>query len=499
MRVPSLTAAAGALLLLAAGAPVAGAATGTGPGGPPTAPRTAAASQPSAGPSAGPSSGPGPRWAPCDAQSLAGVQCSTVRVPVDRADPRGEQIDLRLGRFPATGQSEGSLLLIPGGPGAGLEAMNGLAPMLRVKELTKRYDVVTFDPRGVGASAPVACALPDPPRTTDVPSRAAFDRLATNHAAFADSCRTATGDRLDHLSAVDTADDIEAIRRALGEGGLVAYGGSYGTNYGGAYLERYGHRVKALVLDAVVDHSVSLSVFAARNARGVEDAFGRFTAWCDRDTSCALHGEDVTGIVDDLASRTSLPAPGAPRPVSGIDVTMTLGDLFSAGAHPDMGWPHLARSLRQAKDGDASAFASGPPSGRGLFRGVLCADFGAQKSYREHAAMADRLSREAPRFGASRYWSIVSECVGWDRPATNRPHRLDVGKHPRVLVASNTHDPATPLSNALAVHRQIPRSKLLVADADGHQTLVFSRPGFDVITRFLGDPSSVGRYTYVTG
>ena len=105
-----------------------------------------------------------------------------------------------------------------------------------------------------------------------------------------------------HLSAMDTAADIEQVRLALGQSdGLVAYSASYGTNYGGAYLERYGTIVKSLVLDAVFDHSIDLPTLAARNAAGVEDAFQRFAEWCEQDRGCALHDQDPRRVFDRVA------------------------------------------------------------------------------------------------------------------------------------------------------------------------------------------------------
>src|SRR5205823_5307392 len=143
--------------------------------------------------------------------------------------------------------------------------------------------------------------------------------------------------------ALDTAADIERIRRAIGQGdGLVAYAGSYGTNYAGAYLERYGEHVKALVLDAVFDHSVELPTMAARNARGVGESFGRFAAWCDADASCALHGREVGATFDAVAA-----AHPEARPL--------VGGLLAVGHDPQLGWPAIARMLAQAADGDTSA------------------------------------------------------------------------------------------------------------------------------------------------
>jgi hypothetical protein len=145
-----------------------------------------------------------------------------------------------------------------------------------------------------------------------------------------------------HLSAIDTAADIERIRQALSpDDGLVAYAGSYGTVYGAAYLERYGEHIKALVLDAVVDHSIDLATMVARNILSVTDAFDRFAQWRGRDRACVLHGQDLGNVFDAVA----VTAP----------VTRTLvPQLLSAGRDPQLGWPALAQMLAEASRGDTS-------------------------------------------------------------------------------------------------------------------------------------------------
>jgi pimeloyl-ACP methyl ester carboxylesterase len=127
--------------------------------------------------------------------------------------------------------------------------------------MAREWDVVSFDPRGIGESSPIRCSPDaDPPVIAPFgrpPSPVEFEAIARANAAFIQSCVEATGELVAHLSSMDSADDIERIRQALSPNdGLVAYGGSYGSPYATAYLERYGEHVKALVLDGVVDHSV---------------------------------------------------------------------------------------------------------------------------------------------------------------------------------------------------------------------------------------------------
>jgi pimeloyl-ACP methyl ester carboxylesterase len=450
-------------------------------------------------------------WAACP--DVPRTECAGLKVPVDPARPDGTQFTLRLGRVPASDPASrmGVLLFIPGGPGVGIGGVFGqLRAPQHIDEFARQYDVVSFDPRGIGQSSPLRCdpdAIPPASEpTSHAPTPAEFEALAKANAAFFQSCFAATGELMAHLSAIDTAADIERIRQALSPNdGLVAYAGSYGTVYASAYLERYGQHVKALVLDAVVDHSVDLPTNIARNILSVNDAFDRFAQWCDRDSACALHGRDVGTVFDAVA----VAAP----------VTRTLlPQLLAAGRDPQLGWPALAKMLAEASRGDTSTLdeltkvaalggAAEDPwivAGiTGLLAGVQCADFGPQRDYAALIATGAAVAGRAPRF-AWRFWDAapvahgatgVGDCVGWPFEATNPPHRLQVGSHPNVMVATGTHDPPTPLINAIAVWLQIPDARLLIADVDGHQSLAWSRCAFEAQLRFLRDPTSVSATT----
>src|SRR5262249_287132 len=154
-------------------------------------------------------------------------------------------------------------------------------------ELRRYFDVITFDPRGIARSNSLRCA-PElvPPVIAPFdrsPTREEFDAVTRATAVFYRSCIELTGDLMNHLSALDTAGDIERIRQALGQNdGLVAYGGSYGSLYGAAYLERYGDHVKTLVLDGILDHSVDLTTVMTNQILSVQASFDRSVRWCAR-------------------------------------------------------------------------------------------------------------------------------------------------------------------------------------------------------------------------
>jgi pimeloyl-ACP methyl ester carboxylesterase len=454
-------------------------------------------------------------WSPCD--DVPGVECATIQVPVDHSKPDGPQFGLRIGRLSSTdpANKRGSLLIIPGGPGPGIQIMlvdNG--PAQHLDEVRRHYDVVSFDPRGIGASNPVRCA-PElvPPATlpsADPPSREEYEATARANAAFFRSCFEQTGELMGHLSTKDTAADIERIRLALGQtDGLVAYGGSFGSAYGAAYLEDFGDHVKAMVLDGVVDRSVDMPTFITRNILSVEDAFGRFSRWCARETACALHGQDVGAAFD--AAMEAAP------------ITRQLVPQFLAGGNdPDFGWALIARMLAEVAAGDTTTvdeltrIAAGAntvvgqaedpavTAGKsGIFLGVLCGEWGPQNDYDAVSKASDTVAHLAPRF-AWKYWdptpqahatASVAGCAGWPNAAGDPPHPLEVGSHPDVLVANPSYDPATPLTNALSVWLQIPEARLAIAEADGHQSWLASRCAFEAELAFLLDPASTPRTT----
>jgi hypothetical protein len=237
----------------------------------------------------------------------------------------------------------------------------------------------------------------------------------------------------------------------------------------------------------------------------VEDAFDRLTQWCAKDSTCALHDQDLGAVFD--AAIITAPA-----------VRTVVPQLLATGPDPQLGWPALARMLEQVSRGDTSILdalsktaslrstAADPrivAGKHGLFAGVFCSDFGPQRDYAELSAAAAALAMRARRF-AWKFWDAtpldhgtasVALCVGWPNDTTNPPHHLQIGPHPNVMVASPTHDPATPLVNALSLWLQIPDARLLIADVDGHQSLTLSACAFKAAARFLDDPNSVSTTT----
>ncbi|WP_194201922.1 alpha/beta fold hydrolase [Glycomyces albidus] len=204
-------------------------------------------------PAAAAETGRGIDWQPCP--DRPDIDCATIEAPLDYDHPRRGTIEIGLARAEATGPGEriGSLLVDPGGPGgSGVDTVkDGFTH--------PAFDVIGFDPRGVNTSTPVKCdpALVQAANAIAHPAdQAEFETRLEANAALTDDCRTRTGPLFDHMDTRTTVEDMERIRRALGEGDLNYLGYSYGTLMGQQYAERYPHRIRAMVLDGNLDHAV---------------------------------------------------------------------------------------------------------------------------------------------------------------------------------------------------------------------------------------------------
>ncbi|MFI7438981.1 alpha/beta hydrolase [Nonomuraea indica] len=434
-------------------------------------------------------------WSPCAQDATA--ECGTLTVPVDWDDRDGPTIELALARRKATEPAAriGSLVINPGGPGVSgvdyaLAATNYLSP-----ELTRRFDIVGFDPRGVGRSHPVVCSsallreMPGPV----MKSQADLDaRLAYNRRLRQD-CRNRTGPLFDHVSTLSVVRDVDALRAALGDDRLTYYGVSYGTLIGQQYAERYPRRVRAVALDSNFDHSLGTAAYLETAAAGAQRAFEQFTAWCARTASCALHGTDVPAFWARLlarAERGELHPPGQP------DTPLTAYDLIDYAFATFYGpnWAELAQWLVAVDRRDEQPSAAATPETdhsqdvRPFPRQVFCSDFHLPvRDHREYAAL---LRRQAAVAADMRYspaaLHAVAACLGRPAPVPNPQHRLQVDGTPPILLANALYDPTTGHRWAAGVAAQIgAEARLLTYEGWGHGTYGRSDCLTDAVDRYL--------------
>ncbi len=439
-------------------------------------------------------------WKACEAPpgqgASGGFECATLEVPVDWKRPRGATFELALARHPATdpGRRIGSLLVNPGGPGgSGVDFALG-APDTFSPELLARFDIVGFDPRGVGRSNPVKCDL-DRVKAQDAllypDSAASFAALRKANRALGESCRDLTGPLADHMDTGSVVRDMDAIRAGLGEQRISYYGVSYGTAIGQQYAERYPHRVRAMTLDSNMDHSLGNWEFQKTETDAVESSYGQFADWCARTPSCALHDRDARALFDSLHKRAEagdLVLPGdPPRTVTPEDLqTIALSNMYDPAD-----WFEFAQALADLDAADPAAARAlgkyGEPVGY-PFYSVMCQDYDLHvPSYGTLARFERELNRRAPvtRFSPLG-WTVQTGCQNWPAEVSNPQRRLHVDGTPPILMTNSRFDPATPYSWGASAARQIGREAVLLTyDGVGHGDYWLSPCARDAIDTYL--------------
>ncbi|GAA1352555.1 alpha/beta fold hydrolase [Saccharothrix algeriensis] len=383
-------------------------------------------------------------------------------MPADWSRPGRDRIPVGLLKIPARADRLGTLLLNPGGPGAAIRNFALPAYREQFAGLAQRFDVVVFDPRGIGASSGVTCPAPNPAALTPPLTGAGLAAYAEANARFDAACDT--GPLRGRLNARQVAHDMEAVRVALGERRLNYFGNSYGTVYGQVYAELFGRNVGRMYLDSVLDHTQpDLAGWALPGAVTAERNLHRLAAWCAADPACALHGRDLVAVWDRVLAAAPVPAPGT----DGVDATAILA-WAGRRIGDDRGWADLAAGLAQADRGDASALVRRPePPDRTLARTALCSDFPFPAGYEELKRVETGLRAVAPRLGwAVQAWNVSGHCSGLPRVGLHPPGPLRAHGVPPVLVANGEHDPLTPAEHGRRVAERLPGARYLPVEGN---------------------------------
>ncbi|MFF3236434.1 alpha/beta hydrolase [Micromonospora sp. NPDC002931] len=459
---------------------------------PSPAPASAGPPAPTSAPAAAERPAPGIAWQPCAEDRTA--ECGTLSLPVDWDRPDGDRFTLHLARRVATDPAAriGSLVFGPGGPGdSGVRRI--IANDRFSDDLRRRFDIVSFDPRGIGRSNPVLCsaALLDrqPQVITD---QARFDAALADNALLREDCRRRTGPLFDHVDTRSAARDLDAVRAALGEARLTFHGSSYGTLLGAQYAEEFPYRVRAVVLESVVDHSLGTRAFLDTQAATAQDSFDEFVAWCARTPSCALHGEDVRAVWAGLfprAERGELADPDRPGTALTPYGLSRLAQRKLYG--PD--WAGLARqivALRATPPAPTelpAAATTGEDGVRPHPFAVFCADWHLPvRDHREYAAHLRRAARIAPDLRYPQSLLAIATCLGTPAPVANPQHRLRVRTDVPLLLANTRYDPASGHNWATSVSRQLGRSGVLLTyEGWGHGNYTRSDCVRDAVDRYL--------------
>ncbi|TDD31704.1 alpha/beta hydrolase [Actinomadura sp. KC06] len=430
--------------------------------------------------------GKGIDWEPCPEDPW--VECGTVSVPVDWARPAGAKIDIAVARRPALAPREriGSLFVLPGGPGGSGVDFSLFAGDLLEPEILRRFDVIGFDARGIGRSHPVLCpADSDPP--SEFPQDAkAYQRLVQYHRSHAQECRRLTGPVFDHVDTLSVARDADTIRQALGERQISLYGESYGTLLGQQYAEEYPGRVRALVLDSNMDHSITdVRQYLVAGSDVVEETYRQFAAWCSKSPRCALRGQDALKVLDGLlarADRGELKDPAGSTITPDALVETVRRAMY--GPNSFTGWASLGTYLTRLQGRTPARVPDWYPD---AYQAILCSDFSFPVRDFEHLNSLMAASRRAAphtRVNALT-WTDITGCQGFLTRARNPQHRYRIKGTPPILLTNSRYDVATPYSRATHVARQIPGAVLLTYDGIGHVNYISNACSTAAINRYL--------------
>ncbi|CAL9445828.1 alpha/beta hydrolase [Streptomyces sp. enrichment culture] len=386
-------------------------------------------------------------------------QCATLQVPLDWAKPDGPTIGLALIRAKATGDDRlGSLLFNFGGPGgSGVSMMPSYAPA--VSALHERYDLVSWDPRGVAASEGVRCRddedIQAAESTVDgTPDTPAEERAYLRDAAdFGKGCQESAGDLMAHVSTTDTARDMDRIRQVLGDDRLNYFGISYGTELGGVYAHLFPEKVGRLTLDAVVDPTADTVGHAKNQTRGFQTALDNYLKSTGRDPEQG--SREIAELLDRIDAEP-LPTSSSGRKLTqSLALTGIVLPLYSKD-----GWPALTSALDAAQDGDGTellALADGynERDASGSYgttthsqRVISCLDDKQRPTVEETKQLLPEFEEISPVFGAFLGWDTAGWCHEWPVPGRfDTPEVSAPGAAP-ILVVGNTGDPATPYEGA---------------------------------------------------
>ncbi|WP_369393051.1 alpha/beta hydrolase [Streptomyces sp. CG1] len=424
-------------------------------------------------------------WKSCGSITYPTLQCASLRVPLDHADPSGRQITLALTRVPHTAQtSQGPLLVNPGGPGGSGLTLAGYVASALPKPVAAQYDVIGFDPRGVGRSSPALDCAPGHFKTVrpdTVPASAVLEQTNVARAtSFATACDRKYADVLPYMDTVSAVRDMDAIREALGAPRISYFGYSYGTYLGAVYAKLYPQRVRRLVLDSVVDptgvwYKDNLSQDYAFNNR-----HRALMAWIARNDSTYHVGKDPARIE---AAWYAMRAALAKKPADGAVGAAELEDTFIPGGYYDGYWPDLAqafaayvrekntRPLEAAYQKFGAVDASGD-NGYSVYAAVQCRDTSWPTSWKRWRADTWAVYHKAPFMAWNNAW-YNAPCAFWPTPK-QKPVSIANTQLPPALLFQATNDAATPYPGGVTVHRLLAHSSLVVEDGGGNHGITLS-------------------------
>jgi pimeloyl-ACP methyl ester carboxylesterase len=441
------------------------------------------------------------RWQPCGGQ-LTGMECSSLQVPLDYANPGGRKITLALSMVPATAprsQQQGALLVNPGGPGVPGRAFAEQVAAGISENVAADYDIIGFDPRGVGASVPAlscdrgfyAGVQPD-----YVPANAAAEQvLISRSKKYAADCEHRFGWLLPHLTSVNMARDLDTIRQALGVQQINYYGASYGTYLGQVYGTLFPGRLRRMVLDSTVDPAGAWYADNISQDYAFQGRLDAFYAWTAKyDSHYHLGGTAAEVRSAFYRARGQLKAKPLPGPGGQPIGPDEFDDSFVALGYTNSAWPELAAGLSlYVNGGDGEEldsafvdFATQQEDERvqAVYNAVECADVNWPRNWAKWHADAARVYQSAPFMAWLNTW-LNAPCAFWPVKGPARPFQIKGKGLPPILMLQGTLDAATPYAGAQNAQKLLPSARMVVVEGGGNHGQALESPTNNCVQNYL--------------
>ncbi len=446
-------------------------------------------------------------WHTCPSQG-GNVECGTLSVPLNYADPGGRHITLALDMVPATApvsQQQGVLLVNPGGPGGdGLplaeEVAQGLTPAVAAD-----YDIVGFDPRGVGSSVPALSCDPgffNAVRPDYIPASAKAEQALISRArSYAQDCERRYGWMLPYMTTKDVARDLDSIRAAFGVSEVNYFAFSYGTYIGEVYATMFPRQVRRMVLDSTVDPTgvwYNDNIQQDYAFQGRMMAFFRWVAKYDSSYNLGSTAAQVEAnwykARKQLAAR---PISGTQRPVIGAD---EFDDTFLLGGYLNTLWPGLAQALSAYLNLGQTANLLSQYQQNGtqnenefaVYNAVQCSDVNWPRNWAQWQRDTEAVYKTAPFQAWDNAW-FNAACAFWPVTGPSQPLQIKDNGLPPILMLQGTLDPATPYAGAQNAHKALlPAARMVVVEGGGNHGQSLEQPADSCVQSYLNSYLSTG-------
>jgi pimeloyl-ACP methyl ester carboxylesterase len=435
------------------------------------------------------------------------MRCASLSVPLNYADPGGRKITIALSMVPATApksKQQGIMLVNPGGPGAPGRGLAQAVASVINPTVASEYDIVGFDPRGVGGSVPALSCDPgffSTARPDYDPTSATEEAQNVNRAKeYAAGCRQRYGWLLPDMTTADSARDMDSIRAAFGVSKITYYAFSYGTYLGQVYATLFPDRVRRMVLDSTVDPTGVWYQDNIEQDYAFQGRMNAFFAWIAQYDS-VYHLGATQAAVKDAYDRVRSTLAAKPVDVNGKPQIGPdeLDDTFVEGGYGNWLWPSLAQALSDyLTSGNSSALVSAyQADGQqtenefAVYNAVQCSDVDWPRTWSKWQADTAAVDKTAPFYAWGNAW-FNAACAFWPVKGPATPMKIGASGLPGILMLQGTLDAATPYAGAQDAHKALPTARLVAVEGDGNHGQSLQTPADPCVMSYLNNYLATG-------